>query len=273
MTGQLLTELRLFVNYAVKRDWIDGDISASLKASDWNGQTRPRRRNLTDEEIIELASKLAKSRIKKSTASAIWVMLGTMCRVGALETARWDDIDLEKRTWKAARKSPEEEKYTIYLSLFAARHFQIIKNEQEDSLRRKRQRDESIDLERYEWVFSAKNPRPAGVPKHVTKKTLSKQIYSYQITKQYKGRPPALGELKLGGGPWSAHDLRRTGSTIMARKKLGIDDNVRELCLDHGPKNPLDRSYNQNKYEAEMREAWERLGEVLAALQASSENA
>jgi len=53
----------------------------------------------------------------------------------------------------------------------------------------------------------------------------------------------------------------------MARKKLTIDDNVRELCLDHGPKNPLDRSYNQNKYEAEMREAWDRLGEVLATLQ------
>ena len=53
----------------------------------------------------------------------------------------------------------------------------------------------------------------------------------------------------------------------MARKPLGIDENVRELCLNHGPRNPLDRIYNQNKYEAEMRVAWERLGEVLATLQ------
>jgi len=30
----------------------------------------------------------------------------------------------------------------------------------------------------------------------------------------------------------------------------------------------LDRIYNQNKYETEMRLAWERLGKVLAALQA-----
>ena len=53
----------------------------------------------------------------------------------------------------------------------------------------------------------------------------------------------------------------------MARKALGVDDNIRELCLNHGPKNPLDRVYNQNKYEAEMRLAWERLGEVLIQLQ------
>lgn len=270
MTGQLLTELRLFVNHAVTRDWIDGDITAGLKASHWNGQTKPRTRNLTDEEIVELTGKLRKCRVKKSTAAAIWIMLSTMCRVGALEAARWDDIDFVKGTWKAARKSPEEERYTIFLSPFAQRYFEIIKAEQEATIRRKREREEAVDLERYEWIFPAKNPRPAGVPKHVTKKTLSKQLYSYQVKKQYKGRPPAVGELTLSGGKWSAHDLRRTGSTIMARKEHGIDDNVRELCLDHGPKNPLDRSYNQNKYEAEMRQAWERLGEVLATLQSAA---
>jgi hypothetical protein len=85
-----------------------------------------------------------------------------------------------------------------------------------------------------------------------------------------EGRPLAVGELTLRGGKWSAQDLRRTGSTIMARKESEIDDNVRELCLDHGPKNPLDRSCNLNKYEAEMRRAWERLGQVLGALQTAA---
>jgi len=268
MTGQLLNELRLFVNHAVDREWIEGDITAGLKASTWDGQTKARTRVLADKEISELTKKLANSRVKKSTASAIWIMLSTMCRVGALESARWDDIDFEKRTWDAARKSQEEEEYTIFLSPFALGYFQLIKAEQEDLIRRKRERGDAVDMERYEWVFPAKNPRPSGTPKHVTKKTLSKQLYSYQVEKQHKNRPPALGELKLSGGNWSAHDLRRTGSTIMARKPLGVDDNIRELCLNHGPKNALDRIYNQNKYEAEMRLAWERLGEVLAALQA-----
>jgi hypothetical protein len=102
MTGQLLTELRLFANHAVTRDWIDGDITAGLKASHWNGQTMPRTRNLTDEEVVELTGKLAKSRVKRRTAAAIWIMLSTLCWVGALEAARWDDIDFEKGTWKAA---------------------------------------------------------------------------------------------------------------------------------------------------------------------------
>ncbi len=257
MTGQLLNELRLFVNHAIDREWIEGDITAGLKASRWDGQTKARTRVLADEEITELSKKLGSSRIKSSTASAIWIMLSTMCRVGALEAARWDDIDFEKRTWKAARKSQEEEEYTIFLSPFALRYFQLIKAEQEDLIRRKRERGDAVDIERYEWVFPAKNPRPSGTPKHVTKKTLSKQIYSYQAEKQLKNRPPAIGELKLGGGNWSAHDLRRTGSTIMARKPLGVDDNIRELCLNHGPKNALDRIYNQNKYETEMRLAWE----------------
>ena len=268
MTGQLLNELRLFVNHAIDREWIEGDITAGLKASRWDGQTKARTRVLADEEITELSKKLGNSRIKLSTASAIWIMLSTMCRVGALEAARWDDIDFEKRTWKAARKSQEEEEYIIFLSPFALRYFQLIKVEQEDLIRRKRERGDAVDVERYEWVFPAKNPRPSGTPMHVTKKTLSKQIYSYQAEKQLKNRPPAVGELKLSGGNWSAHDLRRTGSTIMARKPLGVDDNIRELCLNHGPKNALDRIYNQNKYETEMRSAWERLGEVLAALQA-----
>lgn len=267
MTGQLLSELRLFVNHAIDREWIEADITARLKASTWDGQTRQRKRVLADDEISELVRRLSNSSVKKSTKAAIWIMLSTMCRVGALEAARWDEIDLEKRTWRAARKSQEEDEYTIFLSPFALRYFQLIKTEQEDLIRRRREGGETVDMERYEWVFPAKNPRPSGTPKHVTKKTLSKQIYSYQVMKQYKNRPLAIGALTLPGGKWSAHDLRRTGSTIMARKPLGVDENVRELCLNHGPKNPLDRIYNQNKYEAEMRVAWERLGDVLADLQ------
>jgi len=243
MTGQLLNELRPLMNHAVDREWIEGDITAGLKASRWDGQTKPRTRILADKEIVELTRKLATSRIKKFTASAIWIMLNTMCGVGALEAARWEDIDFEKGTWEAARKSKEEE-CTIFLSSFALGYFQLIKAEQEEFLRHKRERGEAVDMERYAWVSPGKNPRPSGIPGHVTKKTLSKQIYSYQVETQFKNRPPALGEMTLSGGNWSAHDLRRTGLTIMARKALGIDDNVRELCLNHGPKNALDRIYN-----------------------------
>ena len=272
MTGQLLTELRQFVKFTIKSDWIEADITAVLEAADWDGQSKPRIRALSDDEIIELADKLAKCGIKKTTAAAIWIMLSTMCRVGALEAANWDDIDFKKKTWQAARKSRDEEEYTIFLSPFALRQFEVIKADQEDLIRRKREREEHIDADRFQWVFPAKNPRSEGEPKHVTKKTLSKQILNFQTDKQWKNRPPVSGALKLSGGSWSAHDLRRTGSTIMARTAMKIPDPVRELCLNHAPKNPLDRAYNQNKYEAEMRAAWEALGRLLESLRGAADS-
>ena len=64
---------------------------------------------------------------------------------------------------------------------------------------------------------------------------------------------------------WTLHDLRRTGSTLMAA--MGIDDKIRELCLNHVPQNRLDGVYNQHKYEKQMRRARKILGERLEAIQ------
>ncbi|MFO1302100.1 MAG: tyrosine-type recombinase/integrase [Burkholderiales bacterium] len=265
VAGLLLSELRLFVNYAVVRDLIDGDITAGLKAKDWDGQSKQRKRVLSPAEIGELHRKLTTAGMKSSTEAAIWIMLGTMCRIGALSAARWDDIDFKEGTWMAARKSREQEDYTIYLSAFVLRYFEGLKAEQETLLQKKKDQGQEVDLKRYEWVFPAKNPRPASVPPHVYDKTFSKQIYSQQVDTQMKNRPPALGLLKLNGGLWTPHDLRRTGSTLMAA--MGIDDKIRELCLNHVPQNRLDGVYNQHKYEKQMRRAWKILGERLEAIQ------
>jgi len=265
VAGQLLGELRLFVTYAVNRELIEGDITAGLKAADWDGQTKVRKRALTEDEIRELHKKLPSSGMKATTVAAIWIMASTMCRAGAISKARWDDIDFEKRIWKAAEKSREDDEYEIYLSEFSMRYFRALKADQDALIRRKQIHDPDLDLTKYQWVFPAKNPLPTGTPQHVNEKAFSKQIYAQQVDVQMKGRVPAVGRLKLPGGKWSAHDLRRTGSTLMA--KIGIDDKFRELCLNHGPKNPLDRVYNQHKYRKQMTRAWKLLGERLESLQ------
>lgn len=265
VTGLLLTELKLFINYAVTRELIEGDITAGLKAADWDGQSRQRKRVFSPDEIRELHEKLKTAGVKPATEAAIWIMLGTMCRIGALAAARWDDIDFKAGTWQAARKSREEATYVIYLSPFVLKYFQRLRADQEARLQRKRERDEEIDAERFEWVFPAKNPRPEGVPKHVDAKTFSKQIYNHQVEQQMKNRPPALGLLKLSGGPWTAHDLRRTGSTLMSA--MNVDDKVRELCLNHVPENRLDGVYDQHRHEKKMRRAWALLGQRLEAIQ------
>jgi integrase len=207
--------------------------------------------------------------MKASTVAAIWIMASTMCRAGAISKARWDDIDFEKRIWKAAEKSREDDMYEVYLSDFSIRYFHALKADQDALIRRKQILDPDLDLSKYQWIFPAKNPLPAGTPQHINEKAFSKQIYAQQVDVQMKGRVPAVGRLKLRGGKWSAHVLRRTGSTLMA--KIGIDDKFRDLCLNHGPKNRLHRIYNQHKYRKQMTRAWRLLGERLETLQKIAE--
>jgi integrase len=62
---------------------------------------------------------------------------------------------------------------------------------------------------------------------------------------------------------WTAHDLRRTGSTIM--QSLGVPEHVRERCLNHVVGGKLGRVYGRYEFANEKREAWKRLGEFLDA--------
>jgi integrase len=266
VAGLLLGELRLFVKYGVLRELIEGDITSELSVTLWEGQSNTRKRVLSEKEIIELHKRLSEGGMKASTVAAMWIMLSTLCRTGALSKARWDDIDFEATTWTAARKSPDDDDYVIFLSPFALRYFSALKESRDAIIERKQALDKDITLSKYDWVFPAKNPKPDGVPQHIDTKSFSKQIYARQVTtKQMKNRPPAIGQLKLGKARWTAHDLRRTGSTMMS--KIGVVPQVRELCLNHVPKDKLQAIYDQNKHAEEMKEAWLRLGEKLEALQ------
>ena len=60
--------------------------------------------------------------------------------------------------------------------------------------------------------------------------------------------------LKLGGGQWRPHDLRRTGASAMA--ELGALPDVIEKCLDHTEESMRKRMYLCATYEDPMRDAW-----------------
>ena len=60
---------------------------------------------------------------------------------------------------------------------------------------------------------------------------------------------------------WTWHDLRRTCRTLLAR--IGTDDLVAELILNHALPGKLRRTYVLHRYEDEMREALERLAAFL----------
>ena len=70
--------------------------------------------------------------------------------------------------------------------------------------------------------------------------------------------------LKLCGGQWRPHDLRRTGASAMA--ELGALPDVIEKCLDHTEESMRKRMYLCATYEGPMRDAWRLWGERLDLL-------
>jgi integrase len=63
---------------------------------------------------------------------------------------------------------------------------------------------------------------------------------------------------------WSWHDLRRTSRTLMGR--LGVPPHVAERCLNHAV-GQIERTYDRYSYIDELRAAYERVADHIAALQ------
>ena len=68
----------------------------------------------------------------------------------------------------------------------------------------------------------------------------------------------------LPRGKWTAHDLRRTAATLMAR--LGFASDTINECLNHIQADKMARVYIQDRREADQRRAFYALGQRLAEL-------
>jgi len=242
---EMLGDLRMMFNYAIKREFIESNPTDLLKRDDF-GKKVERDRILTDAEIRMLPGKLADARMGESNTAAIWIMLSTCCRVGEISQAEWKDVDLEAATWRIpAANSKNAKEHTIMLSSFAVRHFQALMTMAEGS----------------PWVLPAR-----WTDKHVCVKSLAKQIGDRQ-----RGAKPPMScrslhtdALELPGGKWTPHDLRRTGATLMGM--LGVRPDVIEKCLNHVQQNRLVRIYQRQELKDEQAAAWKLLGERLELL-------
>jgi integrase len=73
-----------------------------------------------------------------------------------------------------------------------------------------------------------------------------------------------------GTAPWVWRDLRRTARTLLAR--IGADDLVAELVMNHALPGKLRRTYVVHKYQDEMREALEGLAAFVDQIIAGTPN-
>jgi integrase len=194
---------------------------------------------------------------------ALWICLGTVCRIGELLMAKWKNINLDERTWFIPSLDTKNNSgdQIVYLSDFTHDQFQKLYAITGETISYKN--DGTKVVTKNEYAFPARLKEG-----HVCLKSVSKQVGDRQVkfksrTRKLKKRV-ANNSLALGEQEWTPHDLRRTGATLM--QKLKINRDVINLCQNHTIGTKIDRSYLLDDYADEKREAWNKLGDRLEAI-------
>jgi len=247
MAKLIFSLIRQMFRYAVDRDIIEHDPTASIRKARIGGKPTERDRVLSEEEIRDLSLQLPSAKITVTTECALWLVLATGCRIGELLRADWQHVNADSGEWFIpAENSKNGKPHTVYLSNFALRHFNTL---------------QAINGS-YPWCF----PNRLGNA-HVCVKTVTKQIGDRQRagnTVPLSGRSSYIDALSLPGGKWTPHDLRRTAATLMTA--LGVLPDVAEKCLNHKMESRVKRTYQRYHYDDEKRKAWQLLGDRLTVL-------
>ncbi|GAB6141458.1 site-specific integrase [Methylosoma difficile] len=245
----ILKLMRQMFRFAVDRDIIEFDPTASLSVVRLTTAPTERERTLSEVEIRALARQLPDANLLKSTECAIWIALSTLCRIGELSKAQFSHIDFEAKTWKIPEENSKNGKaHTIYLSDFALAQFKLLKQIAKSDI----------------WIFPNRDNSS-----HVCEKSITIQIRGRQTTALLSHRAKDSQALMLADGNWTPHDLRRTGATLMGKlyvRGVRIQGDVIEKCLNHTEENKVKRIYQRQGLEEEQTEAWQALGEKLNLL-------
>jgi integrase len=208
----------------------------------------------TETNYTNATSKYGAERpLKKEVQLAMWICLGTVCRIGELLMSEWAHVDFKARTWFIPKENVKGERRNkqsqlVYLSDFTLKQFEQLQMLTGET----------------KWLFPATNNE-----KHVCKKSASKQIGDRQA--KFKKHAQKMqhrvesNSLVLGDTEWTPHDLRRTGATMMQELKITLD--VIDRCQNHvlaGSK--VRRHYLHYEYADEKQEAWIKLGDRLQAI-------
>lgn len=243
----VVSNLTMMFMFAEEQGIVDAVPTSTIKKSKIGGKDIVRDRTLKEAEIRELASKMPNANLLKTSECAMWIMLSTCCRIGEICQAQWKHLDLEANTWRIpAENSKNGKPHTIYLSDFAVAQFnKLVALKQSDV-----------------WIYPNRENTS-----YVCKKSMAKQVGDRQLSddrKRMSRRSKHSAALKLEGGKWVPHDLRRTGATTMG--DLGINSDVIEKCLNHTEQNKMKRTYQHQTLVPEQKQAWKLLGERLEIL-------
>ncbi len=250
----LLSDLKQMFRFAVAREIILMNPLDSITKRDAGGADVERERVLSKEEIQALAMQLPASRLGMGQQLALWIILGSGCRIGELMSARWEDINFAETKWHIS-ETKNQRPHTIHLSQFVIEKFQMLLDLRLTDLAGKPS----------PWVFpNSRNDGPVCV------KSIGKQLSDRQRNGDFRlsGRSKMTTSLTLTGGKWTAHDLRRSTATLMAQ--LGISADVIDECLNHIIQRRTTRIYVRDRREEDQKRAFEALGARLQELTSGS---
>lgn len=251
----LLADMSQMFKFAAERDMIPANPLQGIKREKVGGKDVERDRVLVsadggDDELRALSRVLPTAGLAPRSRIAVWLILATACRVGEAMGARWEHVDLDRRRWYLPETKNERD-HTIHLSDFALEQFKVLAELRELCP------DGSVSP----WVFPATDPT-----KPVCIKSFGKQLADRQREpeRRMSGRSKATQALALPGGRWTAHDLRRTAATVMAR--LGVSGDVIDECLNHKLQSRVARIYIRDRRLADQARAFDALGAYLHSI-------
>jgi integrase len=159
-------------------------------------QARPRTRALSPEEIRIYLQTLYQSNIRRQFKLALHQILLTLVRKSELILAKWEHLDLETGEWKIPEENSKmRTPHTVYLSRQSLQIFRELQGLAGGS----------------PWVI----PGRSGIAKPFSTTALNQ----------------ALEGVSFNLKPFTIHDLRRTGSTLLHEK--GFPSDVIEKALNH----------------------------------------
>lgn len=252
-----LADLNQMFDYAVPREWIQGNPTSGIKKKDVGGADNEGDRILTAEELATVkhttrAMPTQKSRyyvpvrtvVPLRTELAIWLAVSTLARSIEIATMRRSLVHVSRAIWEIPPEIAKNDKgHVIHLSAFALAVVKHLLALESDS----------------DYVFPGKTPGS-----HVSEKTFTRNLTDRQTReKPVKSRKNGT-ELDLPGGHWTMHDLRRTGATMMG--ELGIDPKVIDLCQNHVEENKVKRTYQRQQMLPQRKQAFDRLGKELSRI-------
>ena len=113
MAKVIFSLIRQMFRFAVTRDLLEVDPTAAISKTTIGGANVERDRVLNEDEIQELASKLSSANLAETIHLAIWLILGTCCRIGELFKARWNQVDRDRKQWLIPSENSKNDRELI----------------------------------------------------------------------------------------------------------------------------------------------------------------